>query len=406
VSATTIPVNVDELLAPAEGSAPAGAELRYLPIFDEIKAARRAAEDEPTDSTPWKRVADLGAKALGRSKDLQLAIWLLESLARVDGFRGVSTGLVVVRRLLVEYWESLYPQMDPDDSEPLGFRRSLLDWIDQKLPAIVKTAPITAPPASFGLLHYEVTQKTGDEKKALLDEGWPSSERFDEALQTSTLKHLEGMLEEVMTSEAELAALQAVADQRFGPAAGPEGGERLSFSFLKETLETAHWLVERPIKKKQKELAATQHATDGSTSGTATEASTTFAVGERNGDQVWAEALNLTRGSRVEGLRLLQAQVATAICGRDRFLRQLQLGELCLEAGVHALAFPIFDDLARLIDSRQLEEWEDKILIARVWKGLVQCCSLLESQIPTAGSRKQEITDRLTRLDPAQAAQA
>jgi type VI secretion system protein ImpA len=227
---TTVQLDVDALLAPAAGGTPSGPDLRYLPVYDELKTARKTAEAEPQELIPWKKLADLSAKALAQSKDLQIAIWLMEPLARVDGFRGVSAGLVILRRLLVEFWESLYPAIDPDDSEPLGFRKALLNWVDEKLPAVVRTIPLTAPLASFGLLHYDVTLKTGDEKKALLEEGWPSSERFEEALNISSLTHLESVLEEVIACEAERAALQSVVDQRFN--ADGRGGDPVTFSSL------------------------------------------------------------------------------------------------------------------------------------------------------------------------------
>ena len=391
-----MPIDIDALLAPPSSGPPAGADLRYQPIYDEIKAMKKLAEGDPTDLNPWKKILDLTSKSLVRSKDLQLAVWMLEPLARLDGFPGVSSGFAVLRRLLLEYWDSVYPVLDPEEVDPPGFRRSLLDWLDKVLPNIVKLVPLTAPPASFGLLHYEVTQKTGDERKALLDEGWPSAERFEEALQNSTLAHLETTLNAVLTCQTELAALQTAADQRLN---GPDShGEPLSFFHLKETLETAHWIVERPTKKKRE-------AQGGVPGGASPESSAAGGgPGQLAGDEVWTEALNLTRGSRVDGLLLLQSQVANAIGGRDRFLKQLQLGELCLEAGVYALAFPIFDELTKTIDTRQLEEWEDKALIVRVWKGLVRCCGLLENQSPSAGARGKEIQDRLSNLGTSPAA--
>lgn len=406
----TIAVDVDALLAPVAGPSPTGPDLRYHPIYDEIKTARKAAEairdpkeDQEADTgdvRPWKKVADLSSGALAKSKDLQLGIWLLEALAHVDGYRGLSTGLVIIRRLVVEYWEGLYPPIDPEDSDPLAFRTALLSWIDERLPPIIKVAPLTAPPISYGVLHYEVTLRTGEEKKALLDEGkWPSSERFEQALHAGTLAHLERVLEEILTCQAELAALQAMVDQRYS-AVTPRS-ETPSFFHLKETFETAHHLVERPTKKKRAAQAPAQAAApDGSAP-----VDSGAGPADRNGDQVWNHALTLTRDSRLDGLRLLQGQVATAVGGRDRFLKELQLAELCLEASVHALAYPIFDELARTIETRRLEEWEDRALVARVWKGLVLCCGLLETQIPTAGARGKEIQDRLASLDPGPAAQ-
>jgi type VI secretion system protein ImpA len=393
-----VAVDVDALVAPVAGGAPAGADLRYQPIYDEIKANKRTAESDPTDLNPWKKVAALAAQGLTRSKDLQLAIWLIEPLARLDGFPGVASGLVVLRRLLVEHWEGLYPALDPEEADPASFRRSLVNFVDKLLPSIVKTIPLTAPPSAFGLLHHEVTEKTGDEKKALMDEGWPSAERFEEALQNSTLPYLESTLAAILMCETELAALQAAADQRFNGA--DSRGEPVSLLFLKETLATCHWIVERPAKKKREAQTGGQPGV----AGTAGPGSSGPLPGDGSGGQVWSEALNFTRENRVDGLRLLQAQVASATGGRDRFLKELQLGELCLEAGVYALAYPIFDELAKTIDARQLEAWEDQSLISRVWQGLVTCCGLIGPQNPAAGARGREIQDRLSGLAPGPAA--
>ena len=117
-------IDVDQLVAAVPGGQPAGADLRYLPIFDEIKAARRAAEVEPGELGPWRKVADLATRASARSKDLQLGIWLLEAFARLDGFRGATAGLALTRRLLDDFWDSVYPQLDPDDADPAAYRRA------------------------------------------------------------------------------------------------------------------------------------------------------------------------------------------------------------------------------------------------------------------------------------------
>jgi type VI secretion system protein ImpA len=402
MSPTTL-VDVESVLAPVKGGSPAGAELRYLPIFDEIKAARRLAEADPTELAPWRTVLELAAKASTRSKDLQLGIWILETLSRIDGFDGAASGLLIVRRLLDEYWDSLYPQIDAEDAEPLGFRRALVEWIDDKLPVILKGSPLTSPPSSYGLIHYEVTQKTGDQKKALLDEGWPSSERFEEALQASASPHLEKVRDALTACAAELSALQATVDLRFNSASG-KGSDPLRFVVLKESVETAQWLVERPLKKRQ--AASARQAPESEPATSAAGSIPAVAIAAGNGDQLWAQALDLTRHSKVDGLRLMQTRVAEAPSGRERFLRELQLAELSLEAGVYSLAFPVFDELARIIDTRLLEEWEDKALIARVWTGLARCCSFLKAQNPARAAREAEILDKLSRVGSEPTAEA
>lgn len=405
MSSVALIADVEALIAPVEPSAPAGADLRYQPIYDEIKEARRTAEADPTELTPWKRVAELVIKALKRSKDLQLAIWLLEAFARIDGYQGASGGLSVLRRLLEQYWDVLYPQIDPEDSEPLGHRMGLLEWVDDRLPAILKLAPLTGPPSFYGVIHYEVTQKTGDEKKELQSEGWPTYDRFIEALNATVPARLEALVDQITACETELAALQAFVDGKFNldPATGRERQEPLRFVAIKETFDTASWLVKRAIKATAPPEAAAPLAIDAKPTGAEGLLPGGYGGAAINGDQVWAQALTLTRDSRVDGLRLLQQQVDVASSGRDMFLRQLQLAELSLEAGVYSLAFPVFEELARTVESRRLEEWEDKALIVRVFKGLARCCGLLKAQNPASASRETELLERVARLESATA---
>ena len=383
--------DLEPLVAPVDPAAPAGQDLRYQPIFDEIKAARREAEVDPRELAPWKRVAELVVSAMTRSRDLQLVAWLAEALVRLDSYQGAASALAVARRTLDQYWESVYPRLDPEDSDPLEHRRALLEWLDDRLPDIVKSAPLTGPPSFFGVVHYEVTQKTGAEKQALIDEGWPTLERFQAALQATAPARLDAVLAHILAADAELAALQASVDRHFNQA-GAAGAGPLKFVNLRRTFDTARWLVERVVKKNAPETAPPTGE------GAPPPAHSTGAA-DSNGDQLWAEALTLTRDSKVDGLRLVQTHLSGATSGRDTFLRQLQLAELSLEAGVYSLAFPVFDDLVRIVDNRKLDEWEDKALIVRVLRGLAKSAGLHKSLNPAAAARESEMVDRIARLD-------
>lgn len=390
MSSTVVP-DLEPLVAPVEPGAPAGLDLRYQPIFDEIRSARREAEEDPRELAPWKRVADLVISAMARSRDLQLVAWLGEALLRIDGFQGAASGLAVTRRTLDQYWESVYPRLDPEDSDPLEHRRALLEWLDDRLPEIVKSAPLTGPPSFFGIVHYEVTQKTGPEKQALIDEGWPTLERFQAALQSTAPARLDTVLAQILACDAELTALQASIDKHFNQAGGA-GASPLTFVNLRRAFDTARWLVERVVKKNAPEAAP------GASGDAAAHPHAVSAAGS-NGDQLWTEALTLTRDSKVDGLRMVQMHLSGATSGRETFLRQLQLAELSLEAGVYSLAFPVFDDLVRIVDTRKLEEWEDKALIVRVLRGLARTSGLLKTLNPAAAAREGEMIDRLARLD-------
>ena len=98
----------EDILTPVPGDKPGGADLRYDPVYDKIKEARR--EEEDLDQGDWKRerkvadwvmVSKLCEEAIAtRSKDLQLAAWLSEAAIRQRGFSGLIEGLTLIHGLV------------------------------------------------------------------------------------------------------------------------------------------------------------------------------------------------------------------------------------------------------------------------------------------------------------------
>src|SRR5215467_15835667 len=91
----------DDLLKPIAGPNPGGVDLRYDPIYDKIKEARREDDDAPQGEwtttrkvAEWPLVIKLAKDALTtKSKDLQIAAWLTEALIRREGFAGLNSAL-------------------------------------------------------------------------------------------------------------------------------------------------------------------------------------------------------------------------------------------------------------------------------------------------------------------------
>ncbi len=114
--------------APAPAPNPAGIDLRAdrtpPSLYDVIREARkaaRAAEDtlpEPGKDPvrpDWKPVHEQGLKALAeKTKDLEIAAYLIEALQRLHGFPGLRDGFRLARELVEKYWDRLYPLPDED----------------------------------------------------------------------------------------------------------------------------------------------------------------------------------------------------------------------------------------------------------------------------------------------------
>src|SRR5437016_5699168 len=115
----------DDLLNPIEGENPSGANMRYSPVFDKIKEARRVDDDAPQGdwqrdrkAADYKAVLKLATETLAtKTKDLQLAAWMAEALLRTEGFSGLRQGLDLIRGLIAGFWDTLYPEVEDGEMD-------------------------------------------------------------------------------------------------------------------------------------------------------------------------------------------------------------------------------------------------------------------------------------------------
>src|SRR4051794_20926074 len=111
-------MNIDDLLLPIGSDAPSGEDLSFSLDFDTVREKRR--EDDPSLAqgewvrtlkvADWPGVVEQCAELLRhRTKDLRVAGWLADALARTQGFAGLADGLMLCARLCEEHWEGLHP---------------------------------------------------------------------------------------------------------------------------------------------------------------------------------------------------------------------------------------------------------------------------------------------------------
>ncbi|MEQ8603569.1 MAG: type VI secretion system protein TssA [Marivibrio sp.] len=130
---------------------PCGVSLRYDPIFDEIREARRAEADLPQGvwqrdlkRADWRHVRDLCLEALAtRSKDLHLVFWLTEAWTHLEGFRGFRRGIDLACSLIEDFWEDLHPAIEEDGD--LDFRLGPVQWANTQFGRLLQLVPITRP---------------------------------------------------------------------------------------------------------------------------------------------------------------------------------------------------------------------------------------------------------------------
>ena len=249
----------DDLLNPIEGPNPSGASLRYDPIYDKIKEARREESQPPPGMNEQDRkvsdniqviklTTDLLTK---KTKDLQLAAWLTEALLKQKGYGGLKDGLAVCCGLIDKFWDTVYPELEDGDAEsrgaPLGFVGTKLD-IPLKLVLVVEKA-------KYSFLDYQQSRDVGyedlakadDAKKRraqLIKEGKLTPEAFDKAFEETPKKFYAQAEQDLDGCLERLRYLKKICDEKFG-------NEGPSFGPLQSGLEASRHIIHSFLQKKR-----------------------------------------------------------------------------------------------------------------------------------------------------------
>jgi type VI secretion system protein ImpA len=159
----------DRLLAAIPGMPHAGRDVRYDGDYDAIGEARR--QDNATlpqgvwlhevKRADWAAVQKLCVETLvARSKDLQVACWLMEAWINLEGFAGIARGFALLGQLCERFWPDLYPAIEDGD---LSARVAPLEWLNEKLPQLLRSLPIvrsaTDPEERFSWTDYMNAQR-------------------------------------------------------------------------------------------------------------------------------------------------------------------------------------------------------------------------------------------------------
>jgi len=249
----------DDLLNPIEGPNPSGANLRYDPVYDKIKEARREETQPPPGMTEQDRKVSDNPQVIklttdlltNKTKDLQLAAWLTEAWLKQRGFGGLKDGLALCCGLVDKFWDTLYPEIDEGDAESRG---APLGFLGVKLDIPIKLVPVVEK-AKYGLLDHKQSrdvgyedQVKGDEAKKkraqLVKEGKLTPELFDKAFEETPKKFYAQAEKDLDACLENLTRLKKSCDEKFGsegPAFGP----------LQSALDASRHLIHGFLQKKR-----------------------------------------------------------------------------------------------------------------------------------------------------------
>jgi type VI secretion system protein ImpA len=172
------------LLMPVPGDAPTGTDLRadnsarslYFQLKDARSAARaneRAAEaagEVGGLAAEWRTVSDIAQTSIAQhSKDLEIAAWLIESLARLEGFAGLELGFRLIEAMVERYWPELH-SIDRDDVISKVSPLAGLNGVGGEGALIQPIRMISLVPGrpfgSLALWHYQVARRDSSSEAA------------------------------------------------------------------------------------------------------------------------------------------------------------------------------------------------------------------------------------------------
>lgn len=218
-------LNLDRLTAPIAGENPCGEWLRYEGTYDRIREARR--EDDPglpqgvwqteLKRADWGAVEFLCSTALAeRTKDLQLAAWLLEAWIQLDGFEGAARGLELVGRLCAEFWDGMYPNL----SEELDARLAPIRWINERLSRRLRLLRVTQPEmsgiAAYSLADWEQAMRNSDKAANGSNGAAVTMAKFEQSAHLTPLDWLERVARDAGNTVAQVKRVDELIDARAG----------------------------------------------------------------------------------------------------------------------------------------------------------------------------------------------
>jgi type VI secretion system protein ImpA len=262
-------LNVEELLAPIPGDRPAGSSVPFE-VREELDRARK--EDDPNDYAPddplrpeklvradWPGITRRTQSLLTQtSKDLQTAARLLEALVWQNGFPGLRDGLLLLRRLIEQCWDRLYPELD--DPPDLEVRAAPFLWLDDadrgaRFPNTVRRVPMLSNgPDTFAWQDWRRSQENPAKREA-----------FEKAIQSTPWERCQQAVDDLTAARDELTALVAALNGKMGQAAP-------ALTNLRGAIEACLLLAQQVLQRKGPAPAA-------ATNGAATDASPVATAG-------------------------------------------------------------------------------------------------------------------------------
>lgn len=117
-------IDIEALAKPVADDNPVGENTEYTDLaeLERLSAGTPGTPDPDTqelvggEEPDWRKVSESATGLLTRTKDLRAACILARAALATDGLGGLGAGLTLLARLLTDFWDGVYPQLDKDEN--------------------------------------------------------------------------------------------------------------------------------------------------------------------------------------------------------------------------------------------------------------------------------------------------
>jgi type VI secretion system protein ImpA len=176
----------------------------------------------------WLECAETALDLLGRAHDLRVAVYLTRALLHTEGLQGLHDGLRLVCGYLEQFWDTVYPRLDPDDdndpSERVNILEALNDWHLVIAPLMKVQLCSSRAAGNVSLRLYRIASGKTSELSLTAEEvsSAPNLANIEAAFTDCSLDQLQSSFHDASESLAEAKRLEVVMNELVGSERAPD----------------------------------------------------------------------------------------------------------------------------------------------------------------------------------------
>jgi type VI secretion system protein ImpA len=242
-------LDFENLIKPIPGDAPAGLPVSFdikqqLEDFRKEDNPNDYRADDPTRPKVWKKADWAGIVKLTQevltktSKDLTIAARLTEALTREKSYAGLRDGLTLMRMLVEQCWDRIFPSIDDGDLE---VRSGAFNWLDDpdfgaRFPTTLRAVPLLAAnDKAFSFLDWRQSQD---------GKGSVTRDDIEKIIQAITFEQVNEVAEAISACRQEMVKLNQILTPKLKQVAP-------SLTGLKQVVEETNTLIQQIVQRKR-----------------------------------------------------------------------------------------------------------------------------------------------------------